>query len=76
MDIPLFVDQLRASMINSGQLVHVEELPQRDALYAGLAHELHPTLTAALAEAGQLPLFTHQAAAVDAVLDGLATWPW
>ena len=57
-------------MINSGQLVHVEELPQRDALYAGLAHELHPTLTAALAEAGQLPLFTHQAAAVDAVLDG------
>jgi len=70
MDVGVFVDQLRASPINSGQLVHVEELPERDAAYAGLAHELHPTLTAALLEAELLPLFTHQAAAVDAVLDG------
>ena len=70
MDIGVFVDQLRASPINSGQLVHVEELPEREAAYAGLAHELHPTLTAALLEAELLPLFTHQAAAVDAVVDG------
>ena len=53
MDLPLFVNQLRASMINSGQLVHAEELFRRDALYAGLAHELHLTLTSALAEAAQ-----------------------
>ncbi len=70
MDIGLFVDQLERSPINSGQLVHVEELPEREASHAGLTHELHPTLTAALLEGGLLPLFAHQARAVDAVLSG------
>ncbi|MDA0798278.1 MAG: DEAD/DEAH box helicase [Chloroflexi bacterium] len=70
MDVGLFVDQLERSPINSGQLVHVEELPERQASHAGLTHDLHPTLSAALLDRGMLPLFTHQARAIDAVLDG------
>jgi DEAD/DEAH box helicase domain-containing protein len=69
-DVGLFVDQLQRSPINSGQLVHVEDLPAREASYAALAHDLHPTLSASLLNRGMLPLFTHQARAVDAVLNG------
>lgn len=66
----LFVDHLRRSAEINGQTVHVEELPSKDAAHSVLTHELEPALDQALADRGLLPLYTHQALAVDAVLDG------
>ena len=66
----MFVDQLERSPINSGQLVHIEQLLERDASHAALTHALHPTLSAGLLDADLLPLFSHQAKAIDVVLDG------
>ncbi|MDA1035556.1 MAG: DEAD/DEAH box helicase, partial [Chloroflexi bacterium] len=70
MEVGLFVDQLRHSSINGGQMVHVEKLPARAATHASLNRDLHPALDASLRDRGLLPLFRHQAEAIDAVLDG------
>ena len=70
MDFDIFLDQLKNSPIHAGQMVHVEELPYREATHGALVHDLHPSLHGALRESGLLPLFTHQAAAVDVVLEG------
>jgi DEAD/DEAH box helicase domain-containing protein len=51
-------------------MVHVEELPYRGPGYAELCHPLHASLNSALGEQGLLPFFSHQAQAIDAVLDG------
>ncbi|MEE8518181.1 MAG: DEAD/DEAH box helicase, partial [Dehalococcoidia bacterium] len=70
MEVDLFVDQLRRSPVHTGQMVHVEQLPYKAPGHAELEHELTRTLQDALGDQGLLPLFTHQAQAIDAVLDG------
>lgn len=47
-----------------------EELPPRPARYAEFPQKLDPRLISTLRELGTAPLYTHQAAAVDAALDG------
>ena len=69
-DAGRFVERLRRADEHAGQLAHVERLPPRAAEHGALSHELHPTLTALLEDMGVLPLYRHQAAAVDALLDG------
>ena len=69
-DAGRFVDRLRRAGDHAGRLAHVERLPPRPAEHAPLSHELHPALTAILDGLGVLPLYRHQAAAVDALLDG------
>jgi ATP-dependent helicase YprA (DUF1998 family) len=61
---------LERSLINSEQLVHAEEFPGRNAPYATLVHDFQPTLTASLVERDMPSLFTHQARAIGAALDG------
>jgi DEAD/DEAH box helicase domain-containing protein len=70
LDFDLFVNGLAQSTVHSGQIAHVERLPYREPAYGRLAHELEPALDDALDSRSQLPLFTHQAEAIDAVLDG------
>lgn len=70
MDVGIFVDQLKQAAVHGGQMMHVEELGERAASYGQLRHDLHPALDASLRERGLLPLFRHQAQAIDAVLDG------
>ncbi len=70
MEADLFVKQLERSPEHVGQMVHVEELPFKAPSHAEPTHTLEPSLWAALGEQGLLPLFTHQAQAVDAVLEG------
>ncbi|MFC1944412.1 DEAD/DEAH box helicase [Chloroflexota bacterium] len=53
-----------------GQVVHVERIPPRRACYGELRQSLHPSLTASLEASRLLPLYTHQARAVDASLGG------
>ena len=47
-----------------------ERMPAREASYADFPEDLDPRLVTALRERGTAPLFTHQAAAVDAALAG------
>lgn len=70
MDISTFPDHLKSLPEYRGQIVHVQKLPQRSASYAELERPLHPDLEQALRNAGVFPLYTHQAAAVDATVAG------
>ena len=65
-----FIDRLRRAEQHRGRVVHVERLPPRPAAHGELSHDLHPALTAMLDDLGVLPLYRHQATAVDALLDG------
>ena len=70
MDFDQFVESLSRSPEHSGRVAHVERLAYREPSYGRLSHELTPALDLALESHGLLPLFTHQAEAIDAVLDG------
>ena len=70
MDFDQFVESLSRSPEHSGRVAHVERLAYREPSYGRLSHELTPALDRALESHGLLPLFTHQAEAIDAVLDG------
>ena len=53
-----------------GNVTAWERLPTREARYADFPEGLNPRLTSALRARGTAPLFTHQAAAVEAALAG------
>lgn len=65
-----FLDRIRHSQGYSGQIVHVEDIPPRDARYAEPARPLPEALLRSLQEMGVESLYTHQAAALDAVRAG------
>ena len=71
MNAALFVERLGATSCN--ELAHVEEIAQRDAVHGSLRYELDPSLATALRNRGQLRMYTHQAKAIDAALDGRDT---
>ncbi|MGQ9808460.1 MAG: DEAD/DEAH box helicase [Armatimonadota bacterium] len=65
-----FLDRIRHSQGYSGQIVHVEDISPRDARYAEPARPLPEALLRSLQEMGVESLYTHQAAALDAVRAG------
>lgn len=69
MDAARFVEHLKVISLHE-ELAHVEEMPETAASHAALRHMIEPGLANALSDRGRLPLFTHQARAIDAVLDG------
>jgi DEAD/DEAH box helicase domain-containing protein len=52
------------------QVVHTHDIPARQPQYAQPLAQLHPAVWAGLQARGISRLFSHQAAAVDAVLGG------
>lgn len=58
------VDSWVANTDLDGTLVHVEEIPAREAIYAQLEPPLHPLLEARLAEKGITELYRHQVRAI------------
>ena len=70
MDVAEFLRQVRKQPFYAGQIVHVEQIGRRSARYAALAAPLHPDLQAQLQAQGISRLFSHQAAAVNAVRAG------
>jgi len=70
MDVAAFLERLEASEGYSGQIVHRQSLPARDARYAELRHPLSPQVQAALEGQGVRGLYRHQAHALDAVAEG------
>ncbi|MBI2918389.1 MAG: DEAD/DEAH box helicase [Chloroflexi bacterium] len=70
MDTSAFLQHLRSLPFYRGQIAHVEPVPVREAQHAHPSYALHHTLETSLRERGWWPLFTHQAAAVDALAAG------
>ena len=71
MDTSAFISHLMAQPTYSGQVVHVEHIPPREARYGELEHPLVAALQDCLNEHGLFPLYTHQAEAVNSVRQGM-----
>jgi len=70
-DTSAFVHYLSAQPGYGGQIVHVEHIPHRDAEYAELEQPLHQSLDRFLREDKLLPLYTHQAEAINYARQGM-----
>jgi len=65
-----FLDRLCHERGYAGQLVYVQTIPPRPARYATLRVNLSPPVQAALRAVGAAQLYTHQAQAISAALEG------
>ena len=70
MQVASFIDHLKSLADYKNQIAHIEHLPSQKASYRELDGPLAPALEMALQEAGLLPLYSHQATAVDAARSG------
>ena len=70
MDLERFLADLQNARDYRGQLTHIARIPARHARYAELSAPLHPRLLDHLKAAGISDLYSHQAAAINSVLDG------
>ncbi len=70
MDTSSILKSLRQLPEYDGQMVHLEKIPSRKARYAELDTQFHPALQKALKRLNLLPLFQHQAQALEALRSG------
>ncbi len=70
MDTSAFLHYLTAQPTYSGQIAHIEHIPAREANCAGLDKPLVGGLQDCLNEHGLLPLYTHQAEAINYARQG------
>ena len=70
MDVSSFLHNCRSAPDYKSQIVHVEQLPPRQASYGHLDHPLHPALQGALKKCHLWPLYLHQAEALNALARG------
>ena len=70
MDVPAFLESLKALSWYRDQLVHREDIPASTPNYCDLERPLDPRLQRSLESAGLHPLYSHQAAAVEASRNG------
>jgi DEAD/DEAH box helicase domain-containing protein len=70
MDFSKFLKQMRNGYEYDGQIAHIEEIPERDAVFGELDGGLHPEIAAGLEAQGISQLYQHQADAVSAVRRG------
>ena len=70
MNIARFLDEIARSSGYRGQIVHVEDIPGRAAVYGELAEPLSPQIRGMLSRQGIEALYSHQADAINAVRAG------
>jgi len=70
MELTAFLPYLQSLPAYRGQIAHVEHLPARPPRYGRLDRPLHPALADALHRQGLRELYTHQAAAINAIRQG------
>ncbi len=70
MNTEAFLRHLIAQPSYNGQIAHIEHIPPREANYAELDKPLDSSLQDCLNEHGLLPLYTHQAEAVNNIRQG------
>jgi DEAD/DEAH box helicase domain-containing protein len=68
MDIFRLLNEIKASSRYQNQIVHIEEIPASEALYAPL--KLKTKVEAALSELGIEDLYSHQTEAIDKIREG------
>jgi DEAD/DEAH box helicase domain-containing protein len=68
--ISTFLQTIQASGGYRGQVVHIHEIPPRDAFYREPATSIPPVVKAALSSMGISSLYSHQAGAVDLISRG------
>jgi len=70
MNTSTFLPHLRNLPAYKDQIVHIEHIPPREATYGELEEPLHPALHASLESNRLLPLYSHQASAINTVRAG------
>ena len=70
MDTSAFLHYLEVQPSYSGQIVHIEHIPRCEARYSELHQPLVASLRDCLKEHGLLPLYTHQAEAINYAREG------
>lgn len=70
MDFSKFLKQMRNGYEYSGQIAHIEEIPEREAVFGELEGGLNPEIAASLASQDIRQLYQHQADAVSAARRG------
>lgn len=70
LDVSRFIERLMLEPGYRGQIVHVEEIPEREARYGELKSPLHPKVAKLLKDSGIERLYTHQVQAIDAIRSG------
>ncbi len=70
MDISAFLPYLMGLPAYEDQVVHIQHIHPRDARFGDLSQPVHAALQASLEANGLLPLYSHQAAAINAVRSG------
>ncbi|MDY6911799.1 MAG: DEAD/DEAH box helicase [Chloroflexota bacterium] len=70
MDTSPFLDHLRNHLSYQDQIVHQEHISLRKAQTKPLENQLHPAIHTALQSLSLLPLYSHQAASVNAACTG------
>ncbi|NOQ43062.1 MAG: DEAD/DEAH box helicase, partial [Dehalococcoidia bacterium] len=70
METLAFLEHLQKHPSYKNQITHVAQIASREPSYAELAEPVHPTLLSYLEAAQLLPLYSHQAQAINAVRSG------
>ena len=65
-----FLPHIRKHAAYRDQVVHIEHIPPKEAVHGEVEKPLHPALAASLEANGLLPLYSHQAAAINAIRSG------
>lgn len=73
MEVSTLLEKIRASQWYHHQIVHVETIQPREALFASLSHPLHPDLEYSLAKKGIKSLYIHQVRTIENVRAGRHT---
>ena len=70
METLTFLEYLKSLPSYQGQIVYQKDIPPREPIYGQLEQPFHPLLQAALETLHLVPLYAHQAAAINAVRSG------
>ncbi|HAA78127.1 TPA: ATP-dependent helicase [Candidatus Latescibacteria bacterium] len=70
MDFSRFLKQMRNGYEYDGQIAHIEEIPEREAVFGSIEQSLNPDIVAGLEAQGITQLYQHQADAVSAAFKG------
>ncbi len=65
-----FIKEIKNSRDYYGQIVHIQDIPKREAIYGELKKQLKPEIMSALQAQGIENLYSHQVSAISAVREG------
>ncbi|MGB9595489.1 MAG: DEAD/DEAH box helicase [Candidatus Poribacteria bacterium] len=65
-----FIREIKNSRDYNGQIVHIQDIPKREAIYGRLEKPLKPEIRSALKSQGIEDLYSHQVSAISAIRQG------